>query len=465
MNTDTQQDLDKVILVDNPLDPEKGGFLKAYQEQFVLLGKSLEKDNKTGYAIPPKFNFPMDPLPLKRNIETGKDLSFLALDCMANSDFRTISYDTAKDLNLIKDPEGKIKSRLSNCLLDIERCGPTKRNYIQASYENGFLISLDQLSDRSFVEALDKAAMKNNPDLPKFNDAKYEPQFKKLGQYLKCLAINELQSKNFELADDIPYNKNNCHYNLFLKHKNEDFARFPRPAAFKNEYEHLKAAAHLVTNTLINTYIITGKHDSLPFSPKSGDIDLLLGDPFVNYGMEPSHLLFDMAGNMFAAHLGVPMTQNDVNRCASYYLLADTGSCQISKENIKLPDYVEPVFELAARIANCAQQLDLSKPLTVGEHNISDFKQDLWQQFKNSKEQDAIHKATPSLNEIAKFQELSFAKKDVLNTINSFITQKSNILEPNKTLLEETIKIDSSINKLVLSNFKTTKTQTLSRER
>ena len=163
----------KPISVDNPLEPEKGGFLQAYKKNFAAKGSQANRKvyKNLEWLSYDFFDIGVSDRVRKIDIETGLGFYLGRADVNADQDFRLISLRTVKNLGLeLKDPENLLRS-ISKTLtdgginttmdfnnLEAKRMTPYKSSYFQASIEFGFLVSLDNIADRDFVNALDRAA-------------------------------------------------------------------------------------------------------------------------------------------------------------------------------------------------------------------------------------------------------------------------------------------------------------------
>ena len=77
--------LDKVIPVDNPLEPEKGGYLKAYIDNFdygdIHHDPTTRRANFDSWTLDPlPYNMGLKDARLKLNLETGKAVNLLSND-------------------------------------------------------------------------------------------------------------------------------------------------------------------------------------------------------------------------------------------------------------------------------------------------------------------------------------------------------------------------------------------------
>ena len=104
----SNNDLDTVIPVDNPLEPEKGGYLKAYKEHYEPAYGSNSRvfNEETGKLEPLPYNMGLKEARPKLSLETGiqynlskSDLNSILLTDSTN-DPRVIGISTLKQLGV-----------------------------------------------------------------------------------------------------------------------------------------------------------------------------------------------------------------------------------------------------------------------------------------------------------------------------------------------------------------------------
>ena len=469
MNTN---DLNKVIPVDSPLEPEKGGFLKAYKDNFQRSAPlSIRQFNeKTGELNPAFFNNGLKDEVLKLNIETGKTLKLSKFDIGADLDFRVISLQTLNNLGLELKWRASTLRNIQNSLYrgaytpnlykklqnihssSVINSEYFKGSYFQASIENGYLVSLDTIKDQDFVNALDHAAKACTPKLI-FDDAKYEPKFNKLEQYFEHLGIDtKPNSHGYQdhdvMQDDYQISRSGRAFQFSLKGTNipweninkfpfKDLKSLPPPHYCKSENDYLRIGAHLITNSILDNTINKYRNkEKTPFKFTLQD-KALMGDWLLSAEVK------DIAGTMFAAQFGVPFTQNDVNRFNSRIEISHSP-------NFDDKGYVfDKIFNLATKVVAYARDLDVSKELSSSQ--LTPEKPSLWSNWKHQNENYAMQMATPSLNELCKQNNIAMNKDNVIKALNDMTSQKVNEVAQSKEPIKAALNQDQSINKAMLT--------------
>ena len=532
--------LDKVIPVDNPLEPEKGGYLKAYIDNFdygdIHHDPTTRRANFDSWTLDPlPYNMGLKDEILKLNLETGKAVNLLSNDLGDPdlTDIRVISFNTAQKLGVLdKDGEAKAIRTMSRALAlanlpqfpdkslaeemlsegdtalpisnkVLESSTSTGRwanysfsSYFQSSLANGNLISLALVSDRDFINAIDNAGKILSPKLS-FDDARYEPQFKKVEQLFNHFSIklrfgnfgdfdsaqelfslgkdksdlgfrDELETadkpwayyRRSPFADLTPY-KASTSYDL--KEYGAPYSLlFPKPILFKSENDYLKAGAHAITNHIINC-ALSGELPDLKLNKKlfsAPDYLYSFAKQDVKFERESKALLArDIAGTMFAAQFGVPLTQNDVNRVHNYYFVG--GIKDWNKAEF------EQIISSATKVANFARNLDLSKDLNLNlslmykelwqdwkkshEQHLSPINKDLWQDWKKSHEQHAMQMATPSIPQICKQYNVEVTRDNVIKALNNLTSQKFNEVAQSKEPIKAALSQEQPINQALMT--------------
>lgn len=515
------QDLDTVIPVDDPLEPAKGGFLKAYKDNYqpAFGSNSRTANSLTGKLDPLPYNMGLkDEMP-KISLNSGKLFNLRQSDVCThyfdlNYEPRIIDLNTVKQLGLelhqdestiqaqvahaitqvnsqdlfpVVDYDGHIEQRhlptigRLNYISVVKHCNLAQSSLFQATISEGLLVSLSAIKDKDFIQALDKAAQAVAPKLS-FDDDKYAPQFHKLENYFNQLQLKVYHTsvKDFDELQDL-YAISNQGEAFTRRNQGEplleasfkqpwlDLPKYPfinfssvieeniflpPPSNFKSENDYLKAGAHAITNTLIdfgiddfayNNQLQLSEQDYLLLKPRN-----IVSMPTTdnNQSLDRAFLTRDIAGTMFAAQLGVPITQNEINRFNAYF------------KDKKFPELeVMQLFDTAAHIAKFAANHDLSK---IGNILCDEYfasmpeahkNQDLWGQWKADNERYAIQMATPTLREVAKSFEKDLTQDNVLEALNSFVTSKTMELAPHQEQLKEVLKSEPSISKSLLNNF------------
>ena len=459
--------LNNVIPVDNPLEPEKGGFLKAYKDNFEPSEhlSTREFNPQTGELDPPFFNNGLKDEVLKLNIETGKTLKLSKFDIGADHDFRVISLQTLNNLGLeLKFPEfrlGEIQKSLSQGAYNptgyrtLGRGAFHRGSYFQASIENGYLLSLDTIKDRDFVNALDRAAKATAPKLS-FDDAKYEPQFKKLEQYFEHLRIDpktyipnnwdwhdhDYMQDDYKISlhgSEYP-NSQSTSWGNISKYPFHALKSLPPPHYCKSENDYLRIGAHLITNSILDDAVNKYQNkEKTPFKFTVHDNALL------NYN---DFMVKDIAGTMFAAQFGVPLTQNDLNKFNSR--VDPYKSPNFDDDFYKRIYKFDKVFKLAAKVVAYARDLDVSKELSKSQ-SAPEKPSLLWSYWKQQNEQYAMHMATPSLNELCKQNNIAMNKDNIIKALNNLTNQKVNEVGQSKEPIKATLSKEQPINKELLN--------------
>lgn len=471
----TSQDLDKVIPVDNPMEPDNQGFLKAYIENYYPASESINRtvNQETGELNPLPYNIGLKENIPKLNIETGELLNFDGHDAFINNDdFRVISIQTAhrmglnfgnqeetKDLidhvhsSLKMSTNSSLERYLSNFekrLANPEQCDFTKSSYYQASINNGYLVCVDKITDHSFLEALDACAKANFTPQIGPNDAKFEAEFNKLDQYFKkfnvelnylCYQDFDMQNEDFKVSNsgkaflyndnDRPYSNNNS--DPFRTYLARDFSQedrniyyCPAPFSFKSENDYLKAAAHVISNHILNSQRYSFNSNT--------EIDLKLNSQEKEFLSKHSAPVYEMAGTMLASQFGVPFTQNDINRFNVHF---SQKACP--------QDELKQVHDLAIRVVNYVKELDLSKD--VIKHDNASERTTLWQDWKSNNERYAMQMATPSFSEIAEHLNKNITQNNIKDAVSQFCMDKAKSFQANKEQIKETLKDDIGLNK------------------
>ena len=542
----SNNDLDKVIPVDNPLEPEKGGYLKAYKEHYEPAYGSNSRvfNEETGKLDPLPYNMGLKEARPKLSLETGIQYNLSKYDINSISfndsinDPRVISISTLKQLGVnyhrSEDYLNEVAERLTHAreydlfprpdfegakesdIPSIEKvsyqnilrnCDLSKSSYFKAFASEGALIGVGSIDDRDFVNALDNAAKAVAPKLS-FDDAKYEKQFDKLEQYLNTIQIRlnhdeyfidndkhqELfnisnQGKAFEilrneidpaLKEKIKEPWLDLNKSPFMEFSTSyrhgyiyDRVIFPAPSNFKSENDYLRAGAHVITNALIDVGVrrsffgtfenpleLNNHSDYALLSPLPRDSDFDENNRLI-YSKEltKAFLTRDIAGTMFAAQFGVPVTQNDINRFNVYF----------KDKNFPESD-VKQIFDVASRVVSFATSKDLSDigkdinrsgydirhPAIPPYINLSDYdippkNQGLWANWKADNERYAMQMATPSIPQICKQYNVEMTRDNVITALNNLTSQKFNEVAQSKEPIKAALSQDQSINKALMT--------------
>ena len=476
--------LDKVIHVDSPFEPEKGGFLKAYKKHYKPAYGSNKRifNDKTSKLEPLPYNIGLKEEMPKLSLESGVRFNLNHEHIFADDDFRMISIQTAKKLGIKLVSEPTLLELVTRNVQQFDsydaihfHSEKSKGSYFQASLSDGYLVSIDKINDRSFIRALNKAAQSCAPKLT-FNNKKYEPQFKKLEQALNNLNITLNHSKlsGFDHLQEI-CDLTDEGFLLSVKDGIEppwkDMAKSPfasfsinhdsslpfyKPYCFKNEESYLKAGAHVITNAVIDK-ALKNFHQGIdnPFEFTSKDASLLAVPSNVKY--KSSHfskpqiadksqidfekssyalLTRDIAGTMFAAQFGVPVTQNDINRFNVYF------------QDPTFPEQkANQIFDTAIRINSFAKQLLVSKEV----NSLTPNNQDLWINWKSENKRFSVQMATPSLDVVFKLNKISFDRNSVIKALNDMTSQKVESIAQSKEPIKAALSKDQSINKAMMT--------------
>lgn len=433
------QQLDTIIYVDNPLEPEKGGFLKAFTDNYQAIefrAKYRENDGPKLFDLGIKQEIP------KLNLDNGQHVKYTCsnyshimgdteyLDAI-NADLRVIDYHQAKQLGLQFKDEVKLIKFAANLISNDSRIA-------ESVTKNGFLVSIDELQDKSFMDSLNKIAsqkIQNESSLPIFNDEKYKKQFDRVEQLLNHFGIELNHSFIIDKDPNADQPLNSCHFerisashanlyssiparNLELDESNRlpySTIRMPKPISFRSEDYYLRACAHIIGECLVNTSI--KRFDAIadnvqPFVKLNKNYMASLNQGF-------DLMAKDIAGTMIAAQLGVPVVQNDLKRFCVNKIETDPNGRNYKKDQLGL----ERTFAFAARIACYVRDLDLSK-----DQSVMPINKGLWDNWKADHTNFAKQMNSPSLNEIAKSYEQIISRDNIIQAINNHINNKSHQL-------------------------------------
>ena len=185
------------INVEDPLSPEKGGFLKALMEDYERPKKQFQR-----YCEYPGFSR-IDDLGLELNIPKINVCNKYKFDFPVadysdgvTRDLRVIPYDIAVQRGLHLKSSLDFEDRAAEIMnKDIRVANEVTKTLTTNGLrreENFFLISLDELQDKSLSMVLDHfgreyASAKNA--MPVFNDDKYAPAFERTEKLLNHFEI------------------------------------------------------------------------------------------------------------------------------------------------------------------------------------------------------------------------------------------------------------------------------------
>ena len=395
-----------------PRDPD---FYPFHKNHFRFLDKSSGKFSEPFVSTGLKNELP------KLNIETGQSVNVSLTDVnrlrklnSTDFDLRVISYTTAKRLGLELIDDAAMQEKflkafsfpdISDIDLRYKPLDGTQSGYFKATLNHGFLISLDEIKDRDFVNALDNAAKACAPKIS-FDDAKYEPIFNKLEQYFNQLNVKIVHDYIYDYdvkADDaLISNENKILVNYDSCWDLSPFDNLlPAPVSFKSENDYLRTASQFVVNELI-------------YKDTSGSL------------FEYKDLVINLSASMFAEHIGVPIDQAEINRLSANH---DAIKMFSNGDEVK-------VFELAAKYANQAINLELNK---------SSDQYTLWSNFKNNIETITTQMATPSLDELCKQNNIALNKDNVIKALNDMTSQKVNEVAQSKEPIKAALSQDKPI--------------------
>ena len=485
MNTN---ELDKVIHIDNPLEPEKGGFYKAFAEHFDEYIKMRDYrifNELTGVLERPSVyleTYP-DDLPFL-NIETGKrldinfsDLTDKALDhANYGVDHRAISYHTAKELGLNFYDEPELLKRIQNSCKD--------NSYFNSVVKNGLLVSVSEVKDPELILALDAAGRAMAPKLS-FDDAKYEPIFNKLDQYFnyfrimnhgfraaptdkindtfnKTLSFNDLQQRGI-----YPYSFcspmlacNTVHYEHDKQIQADHRVSLPKPIYFRSASDYLKAHTFALAKSVLHVSELTenrGISHPILFSQDLSPLALNKNDRQCLYAND-GHILKNrmdfvcaVAGTMIAAKMGAEITQNDIKKLYFSPCADLSGNDSVSPINELLlngvmKQEIKQYFDIAAKVANhiASKEVELSK-----NNSLEPLSKSTWTQWKEDHERHAMQMATPSIPQICKQYNVEVTRDNVLKALNDLTSQKVNEVAQSKEQIKAALSQDQSINQAI----------------
>lgn len=399
--------LDQEIEVQNSLYPQKGGYEELLKDsyRYEALRPYRPFDYKNNIASYPVFDGGLNLCVPKIDLATGQQLYISFDDVLSTSydDIRLLRYSTVQALNLELKPDSQkaLNKRFSG--------------------DEDIFISVSELNDDELIQALNTLADLNTPINPAFDDEAFACSFKQLESYLNFFNIQLVPSdfvdQSLTLSPDsqrqlLCGNQSTCaqsrnfrfddrYFGVDYKQEHSStvaFAKMPIPVLFRTENNFLKAGAHILA-----------KHVFLGFTDESNAlIHISDGRDFLYHHQDKSStqsLTTGLAGCMFAAHLGSPITNNDLNWFNSY---------SFSNDEFKT------AIKIATKVSNF-----LSK-LYTGDYDFS-INGDLWQNWKIAYKNLELQHATPTLFEISSRQKLD--KKEILQCIQQIISDKCNNLK------------------------------------
>ena len=430
---------------------------------------------------------------LKLNLETGKAVNLLSNDLGDPdlTDIRVISFNTAQKLGVLdKDGEAKAiramaralalanlpqfpdKSLAEEMLSEgdtalpisnkvLESSTSTGRwanysfsSYFQSSLANGNLISLALVSDRDFINAIDNAGKILSPKLS-FDDAKYEPVFNKLEQYFQHFNISlKFQSLGYDFdGPNSNHNNINCDkaeitgnglglvsnrfeaFNSGYSNTNENWvAKISLPRTFRSENHFLKAGADVIASNLFKNFdpsFSSSQYVNNNINFDESERKFLVTESIHDKYTPHKEFIKSMTGIMFAAQLGAPVTQNDINRF---------NSLNIPNQDFKM------LFDISTKANNYLKDIFLNKELIPADSAPS-----LWQQWKKDLISHAMQMATPSIPQICKQYNVEVTRDNVIRALNDLTNQKVNEVAQSKEPIKAALSQDQPINQAMLT--------------
>ena len=438
---DYVSELNRPVQVEEPLSPEKGGFLKALMEDY-----EPPKNRFQRYCEYPGFSS-IDDLGLnldipKINVCTGMKVDFPVADYSdgRTRDLRVIPFEIACQRGMIgqhsilrlKNKAAKVMNkdiRVANEFTDWFMTDRLGRE------ENLFLVSLDEIEDKSLSKVLNHfgreyASAKNA--MPVFNDDKYAPVFERTEKLLNHFNI---ELKHSILKDNPPFRGFNgfetdavskarhdqykalrdaghdIMYSAFYSPKTSyspylKAVKMPYPINFSSTDDYLKACSHLVADHVVADHVLGSsleKNNNKPLVKINKDELASLQET------RWKDVAIYAAGLMIAAQAGIPLTKRDRARFHEFRIETDNNSENYKRDQLGL----KSAFDVAAKVANAVRDIDLTKD----KHTVL-LNKGLWDFYKKDHENLAIQRHTPTLafvdSVLDKLQEVKYV--DVLKT-------------------------------------------------
>ena len=434
MNTN---ELDKVIPVNNPLEPEKGGYYKAFMESrdFNPNRKFREFNEQTTELGSPFFDAGCNSIP-KFNLSTG---SFVDISSKEISSAISPNFDYAHDFRVIDKSLGDFLGLKTD---------------VYNPYIANSLVSLDSFEHNELIDVLDKAGRAGATKLS-FDDAKYEPVFNKLEQYFQHFNISlKFQSLGYDFdGPNSNHNNINCDkaeitgnglglvsnrfeaFNSGYSNTNENWvAKISLPRTFRSENHFLKAGADVIASNLFKNFdpsFSSSQYVNNNINFDESERKFLVTESIHDKYTPHKEFIKSMTGIMFAAQLGAPVTQNDINRF---------NSLNIPNQDFKM------LFDISTKANNYLKDIFLNKELSPADSAPS-----LWQQWKKDLISHAMQMATPSIPQICKQYNVEVTRDNVIRALNDLTNQKVNEVAQSKEPIKAALSQDQPINQAMLT--------------
>ncbi|MCK0535733.1 hypothetical protein [Anaerobiospirillum sp. NML120511] len=437
------------INVEDPLSPEKGGFLKALMEDYERPKEQFQR-----YCEYPGFSR-IDDLGLELNIPKINVCNKYKFDFPVadysdgvTRDLRVIPYDIAVQRGLHLKSSLDFEERAAEIMnKDIRVANEVTKTLTTNGLrreENFFLISLDELQDKSLSMVLDHfgreyASAKNA--MPVFNDDKYAPAFDRTEKLLNHFEIkldhSILKDKRPDSGVDTIDKKDEFYrarhyeykalydaghdimYGTFYKTNpaGKSTVKMPYPINFRSTDDYLKACSHLIADNALETSL--QKKDKNPFVKLDKyELSTLKETRWKDVAIYA-------AGLMIAAQAGIPLTRDDRRRFSEFKIETDINSDNYTRDQIGL----KRAFDVAAKVANTVRDIDLTK-----DQQTEPLNKGLWDFYKQDHENLAIQRHTPTLAFVdSVLDKLQGVKsEDVLKTIDNLVQTRVAAVAENK---------------------------------
>ena len=458
---DYVSELNRPVHVEEPLSPEKGGFLKAYMQNYSYLGHSA--NYITGYN-PPIFDLGLKRELPKINVVNQEHVMYPLANYSDGStrDLRVIPFVMVKERNLEFKDEKKLISKIGELLLEEPR---THKDIINESGSSVFLVSLDEIKDKSLQTVLDhfgREAAYENKAMAVFDDDKYAPAFEKIEKLLNHFGIklehSFINDKDpYKDKDDKSWSADHRepltsgHANLYKKFHDSNFpdnktVKMPYPINFRSENDYLKACAHLIGDCIFESSLKQAakeldKSESKLLFVNSSPLQQPPEQPLIKISKHElsslkdnqwRNMACDIAGTMIAAQAGVPVTQNDIKRFSVARIEMDESGRDYKSDQLG----VKRAFDVAARVAKLVRDIDLSK-----DQQTEPLNKGLWDFYKHDHENLVIQMHTPSMSFIDSVLDKVQGTKseDILKTVDSLVQTRVEAIAENKDKVTDTV--------------------------
>ena len=440
------------IHVRDPLSPEKGGFLEALMEGYkpFKLNKRFERYcEQVGFSGAEDLGLDQDIR--KINVSNKYKFEFPVADYSdgRTRDLRVIAYDIAMQRGLDLKYGNNFEDRAAAIMnKDFRVAHAITRNLTTIPglrrEEDFFLISLDELQDKSLSKVLDHfgreyASAKNA--MPVFNDDKYAPVFEKTEKLLNHFEIKlhhsilkdkHPGSKAITIdRDEVLYRARYREYKALSDsghdimyvtfYKTNPYGKsnvnMPYPINFRSTDDYLKACSHLVGDRALRSSL--EKNNNNPLIKINKDELASLQET------RWKDVAIYATGLMIAAQAGIPLSRMDRRRFHEFRIDTDNRNYNYTRDQLGL----KTAFDVAARVANAVRDIDLTK-----DQHTEPLNKGLWDFYKQDHENLAIQRHTPTLAFVdSVLDKLQGVKsEEVLKTIDNLVQTRVAAVAENK---------------------------------